>query len=95
MDGAELPETEPLPAHGQPGTAARRRPLDPHTLKLDGEVALGRLVSVAQAGPLDWDAVFETLNPRPRVFGGAAAVADRPAELDTFRTGASFPPRAC
>ncbi|WP_165966606.1 MBL fold metallo-hydrolase RNA specificity domain-containing protein [Actinomadura sp. 7K507] len=31
--------------------------------------------------------VFETLNPRLRIFEGATAVADRPAELDSFRTG--------
>ncbi|MEU8802271.1 MBL fold metallo-hydrolase [Spirillospora sp. NPDC048819] len=35
----------------------------------------------------DLATVFETLDPRLRVFGGAVAVADRPAELDTFRTG--------
>ncbi|MFB4309220.1 MBL fold metallo-hydrolase [Actinomadura sp. GTD37] len=31
--------------------------------------------------------LFESLDPALRVFGGAAAVADRPAELDAFRTG--------
>ncbi|MER7544067.1 MBL fold metallo-hydrolase [Spirillospora sp. NPDC127506] len=31
--------------------------------------------------------VFESLDPALRVFGGAAAVANRPAELDAFRTG--------
>jgi Cft2 family RNA processing exonuclease len=36
----------------------------------------------------DLAAVFESLDPALRVFGGAAAVADRPAELETFRTGA-------
>lgn len=32
--------------------------------------------------------VFASLDPGLRFFEGAAAVADRPAELDTFRTGA-------
>jgi Cft2 family RNA processing exonuclease len=31
--------------------------------------------------------VFASLDPALRVFGGAAAIADRPAELDAFRTG--------
>ncbi|NVI87588.1 MBL fold metallo-hydrolase [Actinomadura sp. BRA 177] len=31
--------------------------------------------------------VFESLDPALRVFGGATAVANRPAELDAFRTG--------
>lgn len=35
----------------------------------------------------DLAAVFETLDPGLRVFEGATAVADRPAELDAFRTG--------
>ncbi|MFE9101924.1 MBL fold metallo-hydrolase [Actinomadura geliboluensis] len=35
----------------------------------------------------DLAAVFASLDPALRVFGGAAAVADRPAELDAFRTG--------
>ncbi|MFI0372356.1 MBL fold metallo-hydrolase [Actinomadura sp. 1N219] len=35
----------------------------------------------------DLAAVYESLDPGLRVFEGAAAVADRPAELDAFRTG--------
>nr|WP_239067049.1 MBL fold metallo-hydrolase [Actinomadura bangladeshensis] len=31
--------------------------------------------------------VFQSLDPALQVFGGATAIADRPAELDAFRTG--------
>ncbi|QXJ20397.1 MBL fold metallo-hydrolase [Actinomadura graeca] len=36
---------------------------------------------------VDLAAVFEGLDRGLRIFGGGTAVADRPAELDTFRTG--------
>ncbi|NKZ06304.1 MBL fold metallo-hydrolase [Actinomadura latina] len=51
-----------------------RRHLPEVPVRLDGMAA-------------DLAVVFESLDPSLRVFGGATAVADRPAELDTFRTG--------
>ena len=51
-----------------------RRHLPEVPLRVDGMAA-------------DLAAVFESLDPALKVFGGAAAVANRPAELDSFRTG--------
>ncbi|MEU8802272.1 hypothetical protein [Spirillospora sp. NPDC048819] len=76
LDGAELPGTEPPPARVvNRDLLPAGVPLDPHTLKLDGEVALGPLVSVAKAGPPDWDAVFEARAARLDHRGTQAVVS--------------------